>query len=67
MVIMSVKDKIEYVIREYGVKKNFIARGIGISLSDFSMFLTGNRDLKPEQESKVRYLFKKYNGLPLLW
>ncbi|WP_405168309.1 hypothetical protein [Paenibacillus sp. FSL H3-0286] len=62
--MMSVKEKIEYVIKEYGVKKNFIARGIDISPSEFSMFLTGNRDLKPDQESKVRDLFKKYNGLP---
>lgn len=64
MRVLTIRDKVEYIVKEYGVKKNFITRKIGVTQSDFSLFMCGDKELKKEYVNKFGDVFKKYNGLP---
>lgn len=61
---MTLTEKVEYIVKVYGVKKNFIARKIGATQPDFSMFLSGDKDLKSCYKKELNEVFKLYNGLP---
>jgi hypothetical protein len=61
---MTLTEKVEYIVKEYGVKKNFIARKIGVRQPDISMFLCGDKDMKACHKEKLNEVFKLYNGLP---
>lgn len=51
----EVINGLEYkkLIRDKGLKQNFIAQKIGISKTMMSLFLSGKRNLSPENKSKL--------------
>ena len=54
--------KIDYnaIIIMTGLKKNFIAEKIGVSVSMLSLQLKGKRKFKKDQETKLKHLLASY-------
>nr|WP_145401514.1 hypothetical protein [Paenibacillus xylanexedens] len=48
---MTLKDRTQSIIDDFGIKKSFIAKKLGISNALFSLFINGKQPLqKPEIE-----------------
>ena len=54
---MTLKERTQIVIDNYGIKKSFIANKLGISNALFSLFINGKQPLqKPEIEKLENFI-----------
>ncbi|WP_340032528.1 hypothetical protein NSQ20_11730 [Paenibacillus sp. FSL K6-1122] len=58
---MTLKERTQKVIDEYGIKKSFIAKKLGISNSLFSLFINGKQPLQKPEIQKLELLIESYN------
>lgn len=57
---MTLKEKTQSIIDEYGIKKSFIARRLGISNALFSLFINGKQPLQKPEIMKLEEFISTY-------
>ncbi|PYE51605.1 hypothetical protein HUB98_06200 [Paenibacillus barcinonensis] len=57
---MTLKERTQKVIDDYGIKKSFIAKKLGISNSLFSLFINGKQPLQKAEILKLEDLISIY-------
>ncbi|WP_440110290.1 hypothetical protein [Paenibacillus sp. QZ-Y1] len=57
---MTLKERTQKVIDDYGIKKSFIARKIGISNALFSLFINGKQPLQKPEVNKLEDYIANY-------
>lgn len=50
---MRTREEVAERIKELGLKKGFVAESINVGIAMFSLYLKGERRLKPEQELEL--------------
>ena len=57
---MTVKERTQKIINEYGIKKSFIAKKLGISNALFSLFINGKQPLQKPEIVKLEAFISTY-------
>lgn len=57
---MTLKERTQSIISEYGIKKSFIAKKLGISNALFSLFINGKQPLQKPEIMKLEDFISTY-------
>lgn len=57
---MTLKERTQSIIDNYGVKKSFIAKKLGISNALFSLFINGKQPLQKPEIVKLEDFISTY-------
>ncbi|PYY28323.1 hypothetical protein [Paenibacillus illinoisensis] len=57
---MTLKERTQKIINEYGIKKSFIAKKLGISNALFSLFINGKQPLQKPEINKLEDFLTQY-------
>ncbi|MCP1185058.1 hypothetical protein [Paenibacillus sp. 1781tsa1] len=57
---MTLKERTQSIIDNYGVKKSFIAKKLGISNALFSLFINGKQPLQKPEIVKLENFISTY-------
>lgn len=57
---MTLKERTQTIIDDFGIKKSFIAKKLGISNALFSLFINGKQPLQKPEIEKLENLISTY-------